>query len=490
MVAVAVLALGATEAGAASVVLPIPSGPVLIAAYEGAPATAQPITGIPDVPQNPFLAPNGNSGIHDDGWQTNTYTRSGPLGRNLQRRSALLPGECGSITFDSHGRIVATCISVAAGLYLIDPVTLARIATYTLPKAPGGIVQKPNIFQSFGGGGYFYLDNHDRAVVGTSTSHILIIAENASGTGFVKQRDYNLTTVLTSGETLNSVLPDSNGLLWFVAKTDGVVGTLNAVTGAIHVMRLGNGSIGEIENSFAVGNEGDVYIATSRALYRFDAGTGGIPQITWQATYPNSGLHKPGQVDDGTGTTPAVLPGGFVAITDNADPMDVAVYRTAPSVTGPRQVCAVPVFTKGASATENSLIAAGRSLVVENNYGYQTPATTSLGGVTKPGFARVDISPDGNSCSLVWTNSTLIAPTVVPKLSLANGLIYAYTKTTSPTDPWLWTAIDFRSGALVWRQVSGAGPFYNNNYAGLTLGPNGTAYLGVLGGIVSLRDGP
>src|SRR4029434_11295114 len=89
----------------------------------------------------------------------------------------------------------------------------------------------------------------------------------------------------------------------------------------------------------------------------------------------NSGMRKPSQVDAGSGTTPTILPGGLVAITDNADPMNVVVYRTARHL--PRRlsrvVCEVPVFRKGASATENSLLGSGRSLIVENNYGYQDP---------------------------------------------------------------------------------------------------------------------
>ena len=36
----------------------------------GAPATPQPIRGVPPTPRNPFMAPNGDSEIHDDGWQT------------------------------------------------------------------------------------------------------------------------------------------------------------------------------------------------------------------------------------------------------------------------------------------------------------------------------------------------------------------------------------------------------------------------------------
>jgi hypothetical protein len=127
-------------------------------------------------------------------------------------------------------------------------------------------------------------------------------------------------------------------------------------------------------------------------------------------------------------------------------------------------------------------------LIVENNYGYTSPLNTEFGGLTKPGFARVDIDADGTGCHLVWTNLTIAAPTVVPKLSLATGLVYAYTKTRALTDPWYWTALDFRTGAVVWRSLAGAGLGFNNNYAGITLGPTGTAYLGTLGGIIAMRD--
>jgi hypothetical protein len=486
-------------AGAAAVTLtvsvtdavarPIPQGPALAPAFLGVPAVPAPVPGVPPVPQNPYLAPNGDSGIHDDGWQTNTYDRPGPLGVAPRTISNSLIADCASIAFDSAGRVVATCIGLAtAALYLMDPHTLAVLGKYRLPgRSISSVIDNPNIFQGFGGGGYFYLDNLDRAVIGTNNGHILVLAENATASGFTLVHDYNLNGVLLNGETLNSALPDSTGLLWFVAKQDGVVGTLNLETGATHVRRLGSGSDGEIENSFAVGMAGDVYIATNHALYRFDAGANGRPDITWQVTYANTGKRKPGQVDAGTGTTPAILPGGYVAITDNADPMDVVVYRTDPAA-AQRQVCAIPVFAKGASATENSLIAAGPSLVVENNYGYTSPASTSLGGHTKPGFARVDIDADGGGCRLVWTNTTVAAPTVVPKLSLATGLVYAYTKTRAVTDPWYWTAIDFRTGQVVWRSLAGAGIGFNNNYAGLTLGPDGTAYLGTLGGIIAMRD--
>ncbi|MEU0544277.1 hypothetical protein ABZ319_30850 [Nocardia sp. NPDC005978] len=467
---------------------PIPGVPGGAPEFLGAPATPRPVDGVPAVPHHPGLAANGDSGIHNDGWMSDTYVRSGPLGIDTRVDSLLLGSECGSLAFDRAGRIVATCPGLNPGVYLIDPAGMRVLGRYPLPGREPGAMLRPGAFTNFGGGAYFYLDDRDRAIVGAATGHVMVLAENATADGFVLERDYDLTGVLRPGEQLNSVLPDAAGRLWFVAKSNGVVGTIDPETGAIQVIRLGDGTEGQIQNSFAVGADGDVYIATNRELLRLDAGPGGGPEITWRVTYANSGQHKPGQTDDGTGTTPTILPGGYLAITDNADPMNVVVYRTARAA-AQREVCSVPVFETGAGNTENSLIGAGNSLIVENNYGYSGPEATLGGRTTVPGFARVDINPDGSGCTKVWTNTTVAAPSVVPKLSLANGLIYTYTKGSEPTDPWYWTTLDFHTGNLVWQRLSGAGPLYNNNYAGLAIGPDGAAYLGTLGGLISLRDG-
>ncbi|MBH0778605.1 NHL repeat-containing protein [Nocardia bovistercoris] len=484
-VAVCLAAVVICAPGSAAAPIPsLPAGPEFL----GAPAIAAPITGVAPVPRNPHLAANGDSGIHNDGWMSDTYTRPGPLGNATRVDSLLLGSECGSVAFDRAGRIVTTCLGAAPGLYLIDPAAMTVLGRYPLPGREPGEFLKPDGFSNFGGGGYFYLDGQDRAVVGGSDGHLRIFAETPAADGFTLVGDHDLTGVLQPGETLNSALPDSDGLIWFVAKTNGVVGTLDPESGVAEVIRLGSGTEGQIENSFAVGSSGDVYVATNREMLRLDAGHDGAPSVTWRVTYANSGVRKPGQVDDGTGTTPTVLPGGYVAITDNADPMNVVVYRTAPEVAR-REVCAVPVFARGASATENSLIGAGNALIVENNYGYTGPRSTLLGATTTPGFARVDIDPDGAGCTRVWAEDTEAAPSVVPKLSLATGLIYTFTKGAEPTDPWYWTALDFRTGALVWKRLAGAGFGFNNNYAGIALGPDGAAYLGSLGGLMSLRDG-
>ncbi len=478
----------ATSASAAPIVSigPTPSLP----AFQGSAATPHHTGQVTNPPQNPFMAENPNSNIHNDTWMTDAYHRFGPLGESPVASSfANPPSLCGSLAFDSRNRIVSVCPSllVPPQARIINQRTLATIATYTLPNAPDPPGTKA--YQNFTGGGYFFLDDQDRLWIPTKTDHILVLAESADGQSLVKRRDFDLTGVLDeSTERITSALPDFHGLIWFVSKKSGKVGTINRSSGQIQLKRLGE----EVENSFAVGR-GGVYVVSDKRMYRFKAGEDGAPRIVWRARYRNSGIVKPSQVDAGSGTTPTIMSGGYVAITDNADPMDVVVYRIASKLPRGkrRMVCRVPVFGPGASATENALLTTGRALIVENNYGYQDPFGPNAGAVSEPGFARVDVRADGSGCRKVWTNHDARAPSVVPKLSTKSGLVYTYTRPPDPSgsEGYYWTAIDFHTGNTVWQQYAGSGLSYNNNYAGLAIGPNRTAYLGTTGGMISLRDG-
>lgn len=93
-------------------------------------------------------------------------------------------------------------------------------------------------------------------------------------------------------------------------------------------------------------------------------------------------------------------------------------------------------------------------------------------------------------CRTAW-RSEEIAPSVVPKVSLAAGLIYTFTKpqTEDGSDAWYFTALDFDTGETVFKRLAGDSLGFNNNYAPVTIGPNGTAYVGVLGGLTMFRDG-
>jgi hypothetical protein len=506
-VALAVLC-GWAESAAGQVpglpVLPINGDPLggSVTPFEGSSAAPNPVGGMREPPRNPFMAPNGRSNIHDDAYMTDTYAVSGPLGDGSEP-SSLFTRECGSITFDSRGLIVTICVGLDRPvLALLDPHSLAPLAALPLPhrNLGGG-----NPFTDFSGGGYFYLDQDDRAVIPTNDAHVLVVGIVA-GPQFAIARDYDLSAKIPAGEGIVSVLPDRRGRIWFVTR-GGMVGTIERADGTVRAMRLsGEG----ISNSIAVDETGGVFIVSDEALYRFDAGSKGAPQVSWRVVYPDSGIHKPGQSDAGSGTTPTLMGREWVAITDNADPMNVVVYRrekALPKKKGERRkatrrlVCSAPVFSKGASATDNSLVGTNRSLIVENNYGYAISAEDLSGGESAPGLTRVDIVKRKGGrkgrrkrkarflCRVVWTSDER-APSVVPKLSLANGLVYSYTRPprADGIDAWYLTALDFRTGRTVYRRLAGTGLGFNNNYAPVTLGPDGTAYVGVLGGVVAFTS--
>lgn len=494
--------------------VPIPQDPMAstVVPYLGSARPAEPIRGVQFAPRHPFMAPNDRSNLHDDAYQSDAGVVPGPLGLAPTVRSTMFTQECASVTFDQRGRLLSVCVGLATiDLRMFDPHTLALLADFPLPPRPASSFSHP--FTSFGGGGYFYLDNEDRAVVPTSDGHIDVIAESgpsaSSGSpGFVLERQYDVSSYVGSSVIL-SVLPDWSGRLWFVTGA-GLVGVVDPASGATRTLQLPNGET--IGNSVAVDETGAVYVVSDRALYRFDAGPAGQPLVTWREPYDAGSRQKPGQSEYGSGTTPTVIRQGarhYVAITDNADPrMHVLVYRADRGVGGPRLICAQAVFGAGTGDTDNSLIAFGNALIVENNYGYtgpeQSPPSTLFRGTptTEPGVTRVDVDYDRGGCQAAWTNDTVRVPTSVSKVSASTGLLYVYEHpaadqvryvsgqqpATGPEDPWYLTALDARTGARVWSVLTGVGLGYNNNYSPITLGPDGTAYIGVLGGLVAVRD--
>jgi hypothetical protein len=478
---VALALLLTAMAAAPAAALPIPEGPdaASLPRFLGGRATPQPLFS-PDPPRHPFMAPNGRSNLHVDAYQTDVQQFPGPLGDGTTRSDAFYGGECASITFDSAGRLVTVCVGVSGPvLRLLDPATLETLASYTLPPRQPGAIS----FTDFAGGGYFYLDDRDRAVIPTTTRHLLTIRETA-GPGFAVDRDVDVSGSLAADDKIISALPDWSGRLWF-ATTRGVMGTVDRRSARVRTLDLRE----PIGNSFAVEDTGAVYAVTTRALYRLAARSDGTPYVQWREPYENTGELKPGQASPGSGTTPTLMGRDLVAITDNADPMNVVVLRRGMDVSGPRLLCRRPVFERGASATDQSLIATNESIVAENNYGYSGPTATQGGKTTSPGLERVDVDRATGTCRSVWRSQER-APSVVPKLSAANGLVYTYTKDPQPdgADAWYLTALDFRTGATVFKALAGEGLGHNNNYAPITVAPDGAIYVGVLGGIVALRD--
>lgn len=433
-----------------------------------------------DVPQHPFLAVNGASNIHDDGYMTDTYAWAGPTDlATHQVTRASLGGECASVTFDSAGRLITVCISVtgAKELVSLDPHTLARVATYALPRGPGGT--------AFSGGGYFALDHQGRAVIPTSDGRVLTMALDESGTTFALAQDLDLyddavgEPLVAQDGGIESVLPDWSGRLWFVTEA-AAVGYVDPATGLARVLRLEGEEIG---NSFAVDETGGVYVVSDHALYRFDVAPDGTITTTWREAYDRGTQLKSGQVNFGSGTTPTLLDDDLVAITDNAEPrMNVLVYDRRADVDGSRLRCEVPVFDDGASATDNSLIGFERSFVVENNAGYGALTDVAGEGVTHPGISRVVVGD--TDCTVAWT-APIAAPSVVPKFSYATRLIYTYEKRAQG---WDVVALHADDGTERSRVQVGEDFDANNNWAPVTIARDGTLYVGTVLGLSALVD--
>lgn len=443
------------------------------------------------------MAPNGRNSMHNDSYISDTHEPAGPYGIDLQitstAQSRFVGGQCASVTFDSRGRIVSYCSGLTeTALKLFHPQTLAELASYRLPqRGVNRTLNMRRIVKDSSGGAYFYLDHQDRAVLGLPDNTIKVIGQrqDARGTTFVLEREYDLRPVLGQKEAkISAVLPDWAGRYWFVTRF-GLIGTVDPESGRIaHIELPGE----EIQNSFAMDSEA-VYVVSDHALYCLVADpSSGRPEIVWREAYDRGTRIKPGMFNQGSGTTPTLFGNGYVAIADNADPqMKILVYKRGRTVEGERLICKQPVFAPGRSATENSLIGYRKSLIIENNYGYDIFTTMVLGRTSEPGLVRIDVDEDEQGCHIVW-ESPEIAQTVVPKLSLGNGLVYVYTKVPRAPlfiDAFYFTAIDFGTGETIYKRLTGTGLRYDNHFSPVTIGPDGTAYVGTVNGLMAIRDG-
>jgi hypothetical protein len=238
-----------------------------------------------------------------------------------------------------------------------------------------------------------------------------------------------------------------------------------------------------VTHGLAVDRAG-AYVVTDSALYRLGRGPIGRPRVEWRAAYDRGSGRKDGQLVQGSGTTPTLLPGGLVAITDNANPqLHVQFYDTR---TGDL-VCQQGVFPDDEGATEGSLASVGSGVVVVNTHGYAGPRSTALGLTADGGVARVDVA-DGE-CSVRWTSEE-VAPSSPPTVSLASGLAYVWAKPHSwwGADAWYLSALDARTGRTAFRVRAGLGALRNNDRSGVLLAPDGSAYVATVGGLVRVRD--
>ena len=446
----------AVVAGAVVVVpdgwLPIPPAPGTWAgpSYVGRPASPRAVVA-GEGPSNPHLVP----GVPE--------ARPGPLGHQPEVETAWFGLErCGRIEPTSTERLVALCTSrTGASLRLVDPDTLRPSHTRELPEP----AEEPAC-----GDDAFYVDAADRAVVATGDRRVLAVGTAAAEGRPTLTTDvaWDLKPYVPFGDCVVALAPDWTGRVWWASHA-GLVGTIDPRSGQVAVADLGE----TVTRGIATDEAGAAYVVTDEALHRLTTATDGAPQTMWRAAYEGT-----------SGSTPVLLEGGLVAITDTVDSRLGVLFLARDSG---RAVCRQPVFEKGEGSTDSDLASLGRGAVVTNNDGYSSPRSTLLGFTSRPGIARVDVVDGG--CVVRWT-SDAVSPSSGTTASWSDGLLYAWTKRPSLTgvSAWYLTALDAESGRSMWSVRTGTGLHAGSDGSRITIGPDRSAWLGTIAGLVRVRD--
>jgi len=443
-----------------------------------------------DTPAHPLLAEPQRSGMHAGSYNTDVSDYPGPLGQNTvaqHRGFGKIVGVAPNISFDDQGRIITVALNLnRVMLYLLDPDSLETLASYEMPK-------KDN--QDNSGGAYFHLDHLNRPILAPNDNSIKIldVVEKEDKTEWQVVENYPLGDLLPDGANIHDVMPDWEGNLWFVT-TGGVIGYREKESGKFHLFDLPeDGEV--VQNSFAVDVNG-VYMVSTHALYMFEIDPAtGAPQPVWREAYERGTEQKVGTLSHGSGTSPTLIGDDLVSIADDGSPLThIMVYKRGRDIDGARVVCKEPIFKSGFSATENSLVSYQNALIVQNDFGHDYMGNALE---TAPGVTRVEVNEDRSGCETVWESD--MQSQSLPRLSTATGLVYVYTFKLpfegAKTGGWYLTAMDYDTGEQLWDRLIGIGSGgfwdkYSSVTAPVVLGPNGTAYVGIRTGIISVRDQP
>ncbi len=452
--------------------------------FVGAPATAAPMAPL-ILPEHPYLAPQGDSRIHNDAENSAVYNRDGPLGINptITTASMLETGDivsvCAMSAFTAEGLLVTSCIRLATQpsvfgqtrLVALDPVTLDTLAVAPVAERP--------IVQNSAGGAYFSIDNNGRFVIGAPNNSIEIWELNRAGgvAVFMRRQGWDVSGVLAPGDLLQDTVADWEGNIWF-ASTQGIVGFVDPNDGSVETFDIAEG----LQNSFAVDASG-VYIVSYDAMYKFSVAGDGSVQQDWRTPYDNTGE---GLTQPGSGTTPTLHGslGDLVSFGDTALPKInmVILDRTTGA-----EVCVTPIFRDNESGAENTFATYGDEVIIPNNAGF----TSSFGpqNTVEPGLERYSVRGDRTGCDPVWVNDTSIGNSA--QMSTTTGLIYGWGPDPDVTgfDAYYFTANDYTTGDEVYRVYAGDGRPFNPVLGQPHLGPDGAAYVGTLEGFIRIADG-
>jgi len=431
------------------------------------------------VPENPFLDNTGSARIHNDGYNSGTYNRPGLHGRNVEVSTTWIEegsiGVSATLAFDVDGFVFGSAIvsGIEVRLFMLDPDTMDILAEQTLGSRP--------FEPSSAAGGYFSFDNEQRIVIGAGEQRIerwrIDVVDNRPR--FVLDAERDLTNFLDDPEILlQDTVVDWEGRVWFMTDT-GIVGYVRFEDDTLVTTDIGE----PLQNSMAVDETG-VYLVTFEALYKMVANEAGDVEAAWRTPY-EAGSDSDGGLTIGSGTTPTLLgtDDDLVSICDNADGQ---IHLLVQDRTTGAEVCKVPLFREGASATENSVTAYFDDIVVANSAGFSGPFSPA--NEMETGMERWQVRADRSGCDLIWSKEDMEADS--SQLSIDSGVLYGYgtDRSIETEDVFYVYAIDWRTGDEIFRAYSGNGKPFDTITGQPHVHPDGRIFLSAFNGIVQLRD--
>jgi hypothetical protein len=433
-------------------------------------------------PVNPFMSIGGGAAVHNDAESSDASPKTGPGTGGVVTVPTFSGTTCPTILQGEDGALIGYCLddpsTFRPSLRLLDPQSLTVLASLPLP--PTGQFDV-----------YLYVDEQNRVVVADGRGHILRVTHSKDTNGIWHMNvlnDWDVSGALRcapspSCDYVVSVLPDWTGRIWF-SSTNGTVGTLDPGSGVVHSVPLPTGE--RVTKPISASPVGTA-VASDHALYLYRAALDGTPQLVWRQTYDRGSGSKPGQLADGTGTAPTFFgPDGdrYVTIVDNASPREHLLVYRVDADSNHRTICSVPLFTDGASATDNTSIGVGSSVIVSNTYGYNFQDLTTP-AQTPGGLVRINVRPDESGCDTAWSNPVAVA--AAPKLSVADGLVYTVDrKVSGSTADYALTAVDSASGRTLAADSLGSGPAFETLQFGGVMAAAGAYYQATITGILRI----
>jgi hypothetical protein len=437
-------------------------------------------------PENPFMSRGGAAADRNDSYASGVSPQAGPGSGPVNISVMRFGWLCATLVLDRSGQAFACSLDARTGgasLSLLAPDNLAILASIDLPRS--------DRLSGF----YVYMDQDNRVVLGAGDNHVLRITQGQDSRGHRELRIVNNWDVSrdvtghcgsNNCDYFQSLMPDWDGRIWFSSE-NGVVGTLDPGTGVIRSTLLPKGE--RVANSMSSSPAG-VALLSDHALYLFGTQTDGTPVVLWRETYDRGTKIKSGRLSQGAGGTPVFFGGEghpYLAITDNADFLErLLVYRVKITA-GNRLVCEIPLFSPGASASEDAPIGIGNSLVLSNTYGYDY--TDYMGHAVKQlpgGMTRIDVRADGSGCDTVWKNT--VRSVAVPRLSIRDGNVYTVERNVTDSTPqYFFVTVDFRTGHTLSERPIGHTYSLDAFQLPGVIGPHGVLYQPTMSGIIQVR---